>query len=88
MIVSFADKRTKDVYDGAPTRSLPPDLIERARRKLDRIDAATAVTDLRVPPGNRLENWSVIASGSTAFVFPRDGAYVSGGAMATHTALN
>lgn len=55
MIVSFADKQTRDVYDGAPNRSLPPDLIERARRKLDRIDAATVVTDLSVPPGNRLE---------------------------------
>lgn len=55
MIVSFADKRTKDVFDGAHVRSLPPDLIERARRKLDRIHAAEVVTDLRAPPGNRLE---------------------------------
>ncbi len=55
MIVSFADKRTKDVFNGEPTRSLPPDLIKRARRKLDRIKGATRVLDLRLPSGNRLE---------------------------------
>ena len=55
MIVSFADKRTEDVYRGASARSLPPDLIERARRKLDRIDGATEIGDLRLPSGNRLE---------------------------------
>ena len=55
MIVSFADKRTKDAYDGAPNRSLPPELIDRARSKLDRVNAAANVGDLSVPQGNRLE---------------------------------
>ena len=55
MIVSFADKRTKDVYDGTPNRSLPPELIDRARSKLDRVNAAANVGDLSVPQGNRLE---------------------------------
>jgi proteic killer suppression protein len=34
---------------------IPPDVRVRARRKLDLINAAAAVGDLRAPPGNRLE---------------------------------
>lgn len=55
MIVSFADKRTADVYHGASVRSLPPELLGRATTKLDRIHYAASVSDLRVPPGNCLE---------------------------------
>ena len=55
MIVSFADRRTRDVYHGTSPRSLPPELIRRARRKLDRIHYAVRVTDLRAPRGNHLQ---------------------------------
>ena len=59
MIVSFADPATEDLFNGADTKrarkALPPDLVSGARRKLDYLDSARTVTDLRVPPGNRLE---------------------------------
>lgn len=58
MIVSFGDQLTEDVYHGRSTRrtrALPPDVVKAARRKLDYIDAAGRVEDLRSPPGNRLE---------------------------------
>lgn len=59
MILSFHDAATEDVYDGVDSKRarkvLPPDLIRVARRKLDYLDAAAVLNDLRVPPGNRLE---------------------------------
>ena len=59
MIESFADQATEDIYDGvnsvAARRRLPRDVWQVACRKLDQIDAATILDDLRVPPGNRLE---------------------------------
>ncbi len=55
MIQSFADSETKTVYDGNVSRRLPQNLQNVMHRKLLMIDAATALEDLRVPPGNRLE---------------------------------
>ena len=58
MIGSFADDTTSDVFHGRRTRQarrLPPDLVRTAVRKLDLINAAHALLDLRAPPGNRLE---------------------------------
>ena len=59
MIESFADQATEDIYDGinstAARRLLPRELLKIAVRKLDQIDSAVVLDDLRVPPGNRLE---------------------------------
>ena len=59
MIVSFRDKGTEDVFDGRDTRNArkacPSDLVRVARRKLDLLNQAAALGDLRVPPNNRLE---------------------------------
>lgn len=54
MIKSFADRRTEQLYAEGKARKLPTDVVGRARRKLEYIDLATGVDDLRVPPGNRL----------------------------------
>jgi proteic killer suppression protein len=37
-------------------RRVPPDVAARARRKLDQINAAIRIEDLKVPPGNRLHS--------------------------------
>ena len=55
MIRSFANKHSENVFDGADDRSFPRSILQRARGKLDRINYAANVNDLRVPPGNRLE---------------------------------
>lgn len=59
MIVSFADQATEDIFDGtsskAARRTCPQPLWKVARRKLDMLNQATELKDLRVPPGNRLE---------------------------------
>ncbi|RIL04475.1 MAG: plasmid maintenance system killer protein [Proteobacteria bacterium] len=54
MIVSFRDAHTERVFRRLPSR-LPPELQRRAHRKLLLIDAARTLDDLRIVPGNRLE---------------------------------
>ncbi|MDE2803081.1 MAG: type II toxin-antitoxin system RelE/ParE family toxin [Chloroflexota bacterium] len=62
MIVSFKDSGTEDVFNGRNTRVArricPPGLWNVAHRKLDQLDSAVTLQDLRVPPGNRLEGLS------------------------------
>ena len=58
MIRSFADAETEMVFRRRRSRKLPPDVQRRAHRKLLLIDAAEALHDLKVPPGNRLERLS------------------------------
>jgi toxin HigB-1 len=54
VIVSYRDKRTKDFAAGKRVKAFSG--IERAARmKLDRLEAAVALRDLAVLPGNRLE---------------------------------
>ncbi len=58
MIQSFADAGTADVFHGKNTkaaRALSKAIGPIIRRKLDLLNAAQALGDLRVPPGNRLE---------------------------------
>ena len=54
MIKTFADKRTHDLYVAGKSRGFPPDVVKRALRKLAQLNAATVLSDLRVPPSNRL----------------------------------
>jgi len=59
LIQSFGDKRTEDLFQGISsreTRKFPADLIKVAVRKLDMLNAAYQLEDLRSPPGNRLES--------------------------------
>ena len=54
MIKSFADRRTQDLYVTGSAKRVPADVAKRAARKLEYVDLATRLDDLRVPPGNRL----------------------------------
>lgn len=55
MIQSFSDKNTESIFRGKPSGALPKELHKVARRKLDYLDVAKALGDLRIPPANRLE---------------------------------
>lgn len=55
MIRSFRDRATEAVFARRGSRRLPPDLQRVALRKLVMLDAAETLSDLRVPPANRLE---------------------------------
>ena len=55
MIRSFRDKDTEKVFHRTRTRKFSLELQRIAQRKLDVLDAADELRDLRAPPGNRLE---------------------------------
>ncbi len=55
MIVSFADEQTEALFRRQRVKRLAPEVQRAALRKLDMVDAAVQVADLRSPPGNRLE---------------------------------
>ncbi len=55
MIKSFADKRTKQIFDGHLVKKMDADLQKKVLRRLRYIEAAENVEDLQVPPSNKLE---------------------------------
>ncbi len=59
MIISFADAETQDIYDNIKSKKsrkrLDVKLFSSAQRKLDLIDSAKVIEDLRAPPANHLE---------------------------------
>jgi proteic killer suppression protein len=59
MIVSFGDRATEDLYHNRPTstaRRFPRDIVAVSLVKMDMLNGAAAVQDLRSPPGNRLKS--------------------------------
>jgi proteic killer suppression protein len=58
MIKTFANKETEKLFQRETTRSLPTDVTRKARMKLEILEAAESLDDLKVPPGNRLEKLS------------------------------
>ena len=58
MIASFGDAATRDIFNGNRTariRSIGWDVVKAAVRKLDMINAAKDLGDLKMPPSNHLE---------------------------------
>lgn len=53
MIKTFADKRTQELYLTGKAKRFPTDVAARAACKLEYVDLATSLDDLKVPPGNR-----------------------------------
>lgn len=54
MIKTFTDKYTREFFATGRSRRLQPDVLKRAMRRLEYIDLATCLDDLKVPPSNRL----------------------------------
>lgn len=59
MIISFWDQGTEDIFNGKQSKQAlkkcPQTVLKRAIKKLDQIDSAVSLDDLRSPPGNKLE---------------------------------
>ena len=58
MIKNFKDKKSKDLFDGINSkeaRLIPNAIWNVVSRKLDQLNAAYILDDLKAPPGNRLE---------------------------------
>lgn len=55
MITSFANKETEKLFATGKSKKLPPEIITRSIMRLTQLDSAREVTDLLIPPSNRLE---------------------------------
>jgi proteic killer suppression protein len=55
MIESFANQQARRLFDGEQPKGFPSALVRAAQRKLQYLNAAKKLSDLRIPPGNRLE---------------------------------
>jgi proteic killer suppression protein len=62
VIQSFKDIGTEAIFNGENTKAArkicPTSLWKIAARKLDQIDSVTALYELKIPPGNKLESLS------------------------------
>ncbi|HEX7926349.1 MAG TPA: type II toxin-antitoxin system RelE/ParE family toxin [bacterium] len=84
MIVSFRDRDTEAVAAGEPVRRFRS-IQMQAQRKLYQMHLAERITDLNLPPGNRLEKlkgnrsgqWSIRINDQwrICFEWREDGAY-------------
>jgi proteic killer suppression protein len=55
MIKSFKCKETEKIFSRNYSKKLPHDIQRAAFRKLRMIDRSETLTDLKIPPANRLE---------------------------------
>lgn len=59
MIRSFQNQGTEDIFDGknskAARKLCPQNIWKITARKLEPLDSARDLDDLKIPPGNRLE---------------------------------
>jgi proteic killer suppression protein len=58
VIKTFADRHTRDLYAKGKSRRFPPEVTRRAQRKIEYVDLATGLEDLKVPPSNRFHELS------------------------------
>jgi proteic killer suppression protein len=54
VIKTIADKHTRELFETGQSKRLPADLLKRAIRRLEYVDLAVRLDDLKVPPSNRL----------------------------------
>jgi len=55
MIVSFGSKDTENIWLGERVKIIPIEIQKVGRRKLRMLNNAQNLTDLMIPPSNRLE---------------------------------
>lgn len=55
MIVSFGDKDTDKIWSGERVKGMSNEIQEIGRRKLRMLNSSQNLTDLKIPPSNRLE---------------------------------
>jgi len=85
VIKSFRDAETERLWKEERSRRIPANLHKQALKKLQMLNAATALTDLLVPPGNRLDDCMATAKANTASASMTSTAFASSGAKAMHS---
>jgi len=58
MILSFGNKDTEKIWEGTRVKGLPLEVQQVGRRKLRMLNNAQDLSDLRIPPANRMEKLS------------------------------
>ncbi|CCI01467.1 MAG: type II toxin-antitoxin system RelE/ParE family toxin [Microcystis sp. LE19-84.1B] len=76
MIQTFRNKALERLLKEGNAKGVPKDLEKRIRRRLEVIDSATAIDDLKIPgydlhqlKGDRRETWSIKVSGNWRITF-------------------
>jgi proteic killer suppression protein len=59
MIKAFDDMETEKIWNGIMSKKLPIEIQDIARRKLRMLNSAQDLSDLRIPPANKLEKLKV-----------------------------
>lgn len=80
VIRTFADKSSKELFEGTKCHRKFRPFQSEAERKLAILDTATSIRDLESPPGNRLEKlkgdrgaqWSIRINDQLRLVFDWD----------------
>jgi proteic killer suppression protein len=58
MIISFGSKQTEQICNGIRVKKMPIEIQNVGRRKLRMLNNSQDISDLRIPPSNRLEKLS------------------------------
>lgn len=58
MIISFGSKETEKIWDGERIKKIPIEIQQIGRRKLRMLNNSQNISDLMIPPSNRLEKLS------------------------------
>ena len=76
MIREFADKGLRRFFEGNDKSGIPPELADKLRRQLDRLDAANTPADMDLPgygfhelKGQRKETYAVKVTGNRRLTF-------------------
>jgi proteic killer suppression protein len=76
MIQTFRNKALERLLKEGNAKGIPKELERRIRRRLEVIDSATVIDDLRIPgydlhelKGDRKETWSIKVSGNWRITF-------------------
>jgi proteic killer suppression protein len=54
VIRTFADRHTAELYETGKAKRFPAEILSGALRRLQYLDSAVYVDDLKIPPSNRL----------------------------------
>ncbi|MDR2087386.1 MAG: type II toxin-antitoxin system RelE/ParE family toxin [Dysgonamonadaceae bacterium] len=55
MINSFSDRETEKIWNGIVSKKMPIEIQEIGRRKLRMLNNSQNISDLLIPPSNKLE---------------------------------
>lgn len=58
MIKRYRNKETEQAHKGIFSKKFPAEIAKRAKMRLDRINAAHEIEDLKIPPSHNLESLS------------------------------